>query len=171
MCKLYMNLIIHTDGSCLGNPGVGGYAAILKHDSDEYVVKGGSYEKTTNQRMELTAILKPLKLLAAYENSETYSITVYSDSVYLVKGAREWLNNWSMNGWKNSKKQDVKNMDLWKDMHKLLQLFNKVDFKWVKGHSMQNYLNNRCDEMAKEMSKKALDEKRDFVISDLPKNM
>lgn len=163
-------ITIYTDGSCLNNPGFGGYAAIINHDSGKYIIKGGSYEKTTNQRMELTAILIPLNMLGKHDNPDKYSITVYSDSLYLVKGVNKWMNNWNMNGWKNSKKQDIKNMDLWKNIYQVLLLFNEVHVKWIKGHG-NNSLNNECDEIAREMSQKAVEEKRDFMISDLPKNM
>ena len=163
-------ITIHTDGSCLGNPGFGGYAAIVKHDSNKYIIKGGLYKKTTNQRMELTAIYKPLYLLSSHQESHMYSITVYSDSSYLIKGVNEWMSGWERNGWKNSKKQDVKNMDLWKNIQKVLPLFHDINFKWVKGHG-NNTLNNECDEIAREMAEMAVKEKRDFIISNLPKNL
>lgn len=168
---LHTNLmIIYTDGSCQGNPGSGGYASIVKHNSNKYIIKGGSYAKTTSQRMELTAVYKPIYLLSRHKESYTYSIIVYSDSKYLVNGVNLWLNNWEISGWKTLNKQNVKNTDLWKNIQKILPLFHDINFKWIKGHA-GNKLNNECDGMARDMSQKAMDEKRDFTISDLPKKL
>lgn len=99
-----------------------------------------------------------------------WNYLVIMNSSYLIKGVNEWMSGWERNGWKNSKKQDVKNMDLWKNIQKVLPLFHDINFKWVKGHS-NNTLNNECDEIAREMAEMAVKEKRDFMISNLPKNI
>lgn len=128
---------IYTDGACSGNPGKGGWAAILIYNGVEKEISGG-YPETTNNRMELFAIISGLKAL-----KEACSVTVYSDSAYCVDA---FLHNW-IGGWVKKNWKDVKNVDLWK---LLLRLVNKhkVDFVKVKGHSDNEY-NNRCDALAR----------------------
>lgn len=128
---------IYTDGACSGNPGKGGWAAILIYNGVEKEISGG-YPETTNNRMELFAIISGLKAL-----KEPCAVTVYSDSAYCVEAfAQNWIDGWLKKKWKN-----VKNADLWKT---LLQLTNKhkVDFVKVKGHA-DNENNNRCDALAR----------------------
>ena len=134
-------VVLYTDGACSGNPGAGGYAAILRYRTAERVVSGGEVE-TTNNRMELLAVIKGLEAL-----KESCSVNVYSDSSYVVKAFNEgWIENWQKRGWKTAGSVEVKNQDLWKA---LLYEVNKneVKFIWVKGHD-ENPYNNRCDELA-----------------------
>ena len=132
---------IYTDGACSGNPGVGGYCAILMYNGAEKVVSGYELE-TTNNRMELLAVIKGLESL-----KETCMVNVYSDSQYVVDAfLQNWVFSWQQNGWKTAGKKAVKNPDLWL---RLLELYNvhEVTFIKVKGHS-DNEFNNRCDKIA-----------------------
>ena len=132
---------IYTDGACSGNPGPGGWGAILEFRGIEKEISG-YVPNTTNQRMELTAALKALELL-----KEPCFVQLHSDSAYLIRGFNEnWLGKWEQNGWKNSKKEPVSNEDLRKA---LLEQNRRHKITWikVKGHS-DNPLNNRCDALA-----------------------
>lgn len=138
---------IYTDGACSGNPGNGGYCAILVYNGKEKVVSGFEKE-TTNNRMELLAVINGLKSL-----KEACEVDVYSDSQYVVDAFnKKWIDSWISNGFKNSNKQQVKNVDLWKDLLSLMHL-HKVNFIKVKGHADNEY-NNRCDKIAVEEYKK-----------------
>jgi ribonuclease HI len=132
---------IYTDGACSGNPGKGGWGAILSFEGRERELSG--YEpETTNNRMELTAAIEGLKAL-----KESCEVELFSDSAYLVNGFEEgWLYNWKKNGWKNKSKEEVKNIDLWKELDSLCS-HHKVKWIKVKGHS-DNEKNNRCDKLA-----------------------
>ena len=136
---------IYTDGSCSKNPNCpGGYAAIILND-EKTIVYGHSLN-TTNNRMELAAVIEGLKRL-----DESCSVDIYSDSKYIVNAFNEcWLDNWIKNGWRTSSGSDVKNKDLWRI---LVDITNKhvVRFHWVKGHS-DNDLNNECDNLARSHS-------------------
>ena len=135
-------LAIYTDGACSGNPGPGGWAAVLLYNAHKKEISGGE-EATTNNRMELLAAIRGLEAL-----KEDCVVDVYTDSAYLCNAFnKKWLNTWQVNGWKNSKKQPVENQDLWKQ---LLSLTSKHQITWnkVKGHS-DNVYNNRCDELAR----------------------
>ena len=138
---------IYTDGACSGNPGVGGWAAILSYKGVEREVSGGELE-TTNNRMELLAIINGLKML-----KEKCAVKIYSDSQYAVSAFNEgWLNNWILAGWRTADKKPVKNEDLWKELVNLTCV-HSVEFIKVKGHA-DNVKNNRCDELARgEISK------------------
>jgi ribonuclease HI len=132
---------IYTDGACSGNPGPGGWAAVLLYGEHRKELTGG-HEHTTNQRMELTAAIEALKAL-----KKPCKVLLYSDSAYLVNAFQQkWFDNWLARGWKNSKGKPVENQELWKQ---LLALTDKheVRFIKVKGHA-DNYWNNRCDELA-----------------------
>jgi len=132
---------IYTDGACSGNPGPGGWAAILVASGREKEVSGGE-ESTTNNRMEMTAAIEALKKL-----NKPCAVRVYSDSAYLVNAFLQgWLSSWKMNGWKNSAKQQVSNMDLWLELDRLSMMHTISWFK-VKGHS-DHVFNNRCDALA-----------------------
>lgn len=132
---------IYTDGACSGNPGPGGWAAILKVGPHEKEISG-YHPDTTNNRMELTAAIKALEAL-----NRPCKIKLYSDSAYLVKAFNEkWIDNWQKNGWRNSAKQAISNKDLWQKMLKLASK-HKIEWIWVKGHADNPY-NNRCDELA-----------------------
>ncbi len=134
---------IYTDGACSGNPGAGGFAAILIYNGVEKVVSGGEKE-TTNNKMELMAVISGLNSL-----KEACEVDVYSDSQYVVDAFNKgWVDSWQKNGWRNSSKDDVKNVELWKILLDLTKT-HKVNFIKVKGHSDNEY-NNRCDKIARE---------------------
>ena len=134
---------IYTDGACSGNPGPGGWGCILMYNQHSKESSGGS-EKTTNNRMEITAALEALKLL-----KEPCVVDLYTDSAYLCNALeKKWLETWSSNGWKTASKSNVENQDLWKDLLNLLKLHD-VKFHKVKGHADNEY-NNRCDKLARE---------------------
>ena len=138
---------IYTDGACSGNPGPGGWAAILIYNNIKKEISGGSAQ-TTNNIMEMTAIIEGLKML-----KEKCKVNIYSDSAYVINAFHDnWIDGWIKKGWVNSKKEPVKNKELWEE---LIALNNKHDitFYKVKGHSTDE-LNNRCDELAVAESKK-----------------
>lgn len=147
-------VILYTDGACSGNPGPGGWGAILVYKDKEKVMSGGMKE-TTNNRMEILAVIEGLKCL-----KEPCKVEIYSDSAYVVNTFLQgWLANWIKNDWKTSSNKQVQNIDLWKD---LIALLNKHEVHWnkVKGHA-DNELNNRCDALARgeiDKIKKALTE-------------
>ena len=132
---------IYTDGACSGNPGNGGYAAILIYNGIEKVISG--FEKdTTNNRMELLAVINGLKAL-----KEPCDVDLYSDSQYVVDAFNQgWINTWKNNGFKTSNKKEVKNVDLWTNLLELNDV-HKINFIKVKGHADNEY-NNRCDKIA-----------------------
>ena len=133
---------IFTDGACSGNPGIGGWGAILRYKTQEKELSGSELE-TTNNRMELTAVIMALSALKTSCN-----ISLYTDSQYVMKGITEWLDNWKKNGWKTSnKKQAVKNVDLWQQLDELVQK-HEIRWIWVKGHN-GHAENERCDALAR----------------------
>lgn len=141
------NVTVYTDGACSGNPGNGGYCAILIYNGHEKVVSGFE-ENTTNNRMELKAVIEGLKALR-----EKCTVDLFTDSQYVVNAFNNgWLENWKKNNFKNSSKKEVKNIDLWQDLISLTNIHN-VNFFKVKGHSDNEY-NNRCDIIAVEEYKK-----------------
>jgi ribonuclease HI len=136
------NIYIYTDGCCLGNPGKGGYGAILVYENKEKTI-GQGYRKTTNNRMEMLACIEALKLLKVESEVE-----LCSDSKYIVDGVNKgWAEKWQKNNWMRNKKDKAENIDLWTD---LLKLNSKhiIKWVWVKGHSGHIY-NERCDKIAK----------------------
>ena len=134
------NVTLHTDGACLGNPGPGGWAAILQWGEHESVLSGGLAD-TTNNQMELMAVIMGLEALKRPE-----SITVVSDSRYVLNGIQSWIADWKRNGWKNAKKQPVANQELWQRLDAATQS-HQIDWQWIKGHA-GHPLNERCDELA-----------------------
>lgn len=133
---------IFTDGACSGNPGAGGWGAILRYKDVEKEMSGGEKE-TTNNRMEMTAVINALKAL-----KRPCNITIYTDSKYVLEGVNEWLPNWKRNGWKTSnKKSDVKNVDLWQELDSLLHQ-HEIRWVWVKGHNGHPE-NERVDALAR----------------------
>ena len=136
-----MKYKIYTDGACSGNPGPGGWGAVILDQDDKQKNISGSEKNTTNNRMELLAAIMSLKKIKT--NSE---VVIFTDSTYVKNGITEWMKNWKKNGWKNSSKKPVKNKDLWEKLDKLCEA-NSVSWKWVKGHST-NELNNLADELA-----------------------
>ncbi len=135
-----MKLKIYTDGACSGNPGKGGWAAIIL-DGDRQSNISGSENKTTNNRMELMAPIMALKKVR--KKSE---ITIYTDSKYVKDGITDWIKKWKLNNWKSASKKPVKNKDLWIKLDSSCQR-HKVIWKWVKAHS-GNRMNNLVDELA-----------------------
>ena len=134
------NIDIYTDGACSGNPGKGGWGVYLKIDNEEIQLSGAK-DNTTNNRMELTAVIEALKYLKCKSN-----INLFTDSKYVMQGIEEWIHNWKKNDWKTSKKEPVKNKELWIELDKLVSLHN-IQWKWVKGHS-GDYGNERADYLA-----------------------
>ena len=135
-----MKFKIYTDGACSGNPGKGGWAAIILDGKSQYNISG-SENKTTNNRMELMAPIKALKKIKT--ESE---VIIYTDSRYVKDGITEWIKKWKLNNWKSSNKKPVKNKDLWIKLDNCCQKHD-VSWKWVKAHA-GNKLNNLADELA-----------------------
>ena len=132
---------IYTDGSCLENPGNGGWAAIINNDGNVQKISGCE-KNTTNNRMELMATINALKKIKSDEEIE-----IYTDSKYVKLGITEWINNWIKNDWQTSKRENVKNKDLWLELYNLNQSL-KVKWNWVKAHA-GNPLNEEVDSLAK----------------------
>jgi len=131
---------IYTDGACKGNPGVGGWGAIIMQDEKNIELFGGENE-TTNNRMELMAVIMALK-----EISSNLELTIYTDSTYVQKGISEWIKNWKVNNWRSSSKKLVKNKDLWIELDEAVGS-RKINWEWVKGHA-GNEGNEKADELA-----------------------
>lgn len=135
-------VVIYTDGACSGNPGPGGWGSILMYKGNKKEISGNK-ENTTNNVMELTAVIEGLKLLKF-----PCKVKLYSDSAYVVNAfEQKWIYGWIKKGWVNSSKEPVKNRELWEELYKLTKL-HEVEFIKVKGHSDNEY-NNRCDELAR----------------------
>ena len=138
-----MKYIIYTDGACAGNPGPGGWGAIILDEEENQISLSGKEKSTTNNRMELMAPIMALKKI-----KKSSEITIYTDSTYLKDGITIWINNWKKNGWINSNKKPVKNKDLWVNLNNLTK--KKIIFwKWVKAHS-GNKFNELADKLATE---------------------
>lgn len=134
-------IILYTDGACSGNPGVGGWGAILEYNGIEKEMSGVC-EVTTNNQMELTAVIEGLKAL-----KEPCEVDIFSDSAYVVNAFKEdWITSWQLNNWKNANKKEVKNIDLWQELLDLANV-HKITWHKVKGHA-DNEKNNRCDKLA-----------------------
>ena len=136
-----MKYIIYTDGACSGNPGPGGWGAVIFNQDNNQKNISGKENDTTNNRMELMAPIMSLKKIEP--NSE---ITIYTDSTYVKNGITEWIKRWKKNGWKGANKKPIKNKDLWIKLDNLCKN-KKIIWKWVKGHSNNKY-NNLADELA-----------------------
>lgn len=140
-------ITVYTDGACSGNPGAGGWAAVLFFQDKQKEISG-FLESTTNQRMELTAVIEALKALKV----TGWKVNVYTDSAYIVNAFNQhWIENWQRNGWKNSKKEPVANQELWQMLIEL-KAKNQVSILKVKGHAGEKW-NERCDELAREAIK------------------
>ena len=133
---------IYTDGSCIGNPGKGGWAAIILHDGKKTEIKG-SKNDTTNNQMELLAPIKALK-----EIPKGSKVEIFTDSKYVKSGITEWIHNWKKNGWKTANKKDVSNKELWTELDLLNNEF-EISWNWVKAHS-NDELNNKVDLLARD---------------------
>jgi len=136
-----MKFKIYTDGACSGNPGPGGWGAVIFDKDNNQKNISGNEKNTTNNRMELLAAIMALKKIKSKSD-----VVIYTDSIYVKNGITEWVVNWKKNGWKNSNKKPVKNKDLWIKLDELCKK-NNVSWKWVKGHSTNKY-NNLADELA-----------------------
>ena len=143
-----MEINIYTDGSCMGNPGPGGWAAIVLKDEDKKELFGGE-KLTTNNRMELTAAINALKYCSSEDSNQLSlkQINIYTDSNYVKDGINIWINTWEKNNWKTADKKNVKNVDLWKKLRELTK-FQKIEWHWVKGHS-GDPMNDLADKLAK----------------------
>jgi ribonuclease HI len=136
------HVIIYTDGACKGNPGPGGWGVLMRSGAVEKTLHGGERE-TTNNRMELTAVIEALKAL-----KRPCQVTLYLDSEYVRKGVTEWLAGWKAKGWKTAAKQPVKNVDLWQVLDDLVQgAGHRIEWRWVKGHAGDPG-NERADALA-----------------------
>lgn len=140
-------VILYTDGACSGNPGPGGYGAILIYKGIEKEISGGELN-TTNNKMEIMAVIKGLEYL-----KEPCDVTIYSDSAYVVNTIEKgWIYSWKKNNWIKSDKSKVKNIDLWEKLLELMEIHN-ITFVKVKGHADNEY-NNRCDQLAVQETQK-----------------
>ena len=133
---------LFTDGACKGNPGLGGWGVLI-NNSNNFIELKGTQQQTTNNRMELIAVIEGLKSIKENENIE-----ITTDSMYVKNGINEWINNWKRNGWKTAAKKPVKNKDLWQELDELVQNYS-INWKWVKGHSGHPG-NERADQLANE---------------------
>jgi ribonuclease HI len=133
-------VVIYADGACKGNPGAGGWGALLRFGATEKEIFGGE-PVTTNNRMELRGVIEALRLL-----TRECEVVVYTDSSYVQKGISEWIHGWKRNGWLTSDKKPVKNDDLWRQLDELVSK-HQIEFRWVKGHA-GNEGNERADVLA-----------------------
>tara|TARA_B100000700_G_scaffold193522_1_gene213075 strand:+ start:59 stop:505 length:447 start_codon:yes stop_codon:yes gene_type:complete len=143
-----MEINIYTDGACVGNPGPGGWAAIIIKNNKKKEIFGGE-KLTTNNRMELTAAIKALEYCFEQEKKQLSlkQIKIYTDSIYVKEGITVWIDKWEKNNWKTSEKKNVKNVDLWKKLREIAKS-NSIEWIWVKAHS-DNPLNDQVDNLAK----------------------
>lgn len=141
-------VVIYTDGACSGNPGPGGWGAVLTHDENQSEISGHEAE-TTNNRMELLAAIEGLKAL-----NKPCEVIVVTDSRYVQDGITQWIDSWQRNGWKTAANKPVKNVDLWQDLLKAMEP-HQVTWQWVKGHSGHEF-NERADALARNAIIKAM---------------
>jgi len=137
-------LVIYTDGACSGNPGPGGWGVVMFHGSKQKELKGGDPD-TTNNRMEMQAVIEALKAIKKGWSGKT---VLFSDSTYVLKGLQEWMPGWKKRGWKTAAKKPVKNVDLWQELDELASA-REIDWRWVKGHA-GDFGNERADALAGE---------------------
>ena len=138
-------VVIHTDGACRGNPGPGGWGAVLDTRGHSKTLKGFDPE-TTNNRMELTAVIEALRAL-----KRPCRVELVTDSKYVMQGITQWMDNWKRNGWKTAARKPVKNVDLWQRLDDEVQRHD-IDWRWVKGHS-----GNAGNELADQLANQAID--------------
>jgi len=134
------NIVLYTDGACKGNPGIGGWGAILRYKAHEKVISGAEMQ-TTNNRMELTAVIQGLAAL-----KEPCVVDLYTDSKYVQNGCETWMHRWVKNQWRGSDKALIKNQDLWLQLYNLYNI-HSIKIFWVKGHS-GDLMNDRADALA-----------------------
>ena len=140
------NIEIYTDGACLGNPGPGGWGAILLYKEHRKEISGGEID-STNNRMEMRAVIEALKTL-----KKATEVTIYTDSKYVMDGITKWIFNWKKNGWRTADKKPLKNLELWQELD-LEVAKHKIKWVWVKGHS-GNHFNELVDELARAAAEK-----------------
>ena len=144
------NIELYTDGACKGNPGNGGWGVLIKYPDKDYIQLYGGEWDTTNNRMELLAAIKGMESIAdtleEYSTTKDVTLTIYTDSKYLKDGISFWIRKWAKNNWRTASGQ-VKNKDLWKQILNLQSKFYRVDFYWVKGHSL-SLENDQADSLA-----------------------
>jgi len=138
------NITVYTDGGCTGNPGPGGWAAVLLFDGKELRLSGGD-PSTTNNKMELTAVIKALMHINENSDLQNKSVDIYTDSQYVKNGLTQWIHNWIRNGWKTAAKKPVKNQEYWIALKKEADNL-QLNWNWVKGHSGDEY-NELCDSL------------------------
>ena len=143
-----MQIKIYTDGACIGNPGPGGWAAVILKEGNKNEIFGGE-KLTTNNRMELTATIKALEYCSELDGTQPslQHIKIFTDSQYVKEGITVWIEKWEKNNWKTSDKKNVKNIDLWKKLKELTKS-NQVEWHWIKGHS-EDPMNELADKLAK----------------------
>ena len=144
-----MEIKIYTDGACVGNPGPGGWAAIILSEGKKKKEIFGGEKLTTNNRMELTATIKALEFCVEQEGKQPSlkQIKIYTDSTYVKEGITNWINVWEKNNWKTADKKNVKNVDLWKKLKEQTKS-TQIEWSWIKGHS-KDPMNDLADELAK----------------------
>ncbi len=140
------NVAIYTDGACRGNPGPGGWGVVLRYENCEKTLRGGEMQ-TTNNRMELTAVIEGLRAL-----KEPCKVTITSDSTYVLNGVTQWMENWKKKGWKTNGNKVVRNVDLWKQLDNAVGE-HQLYWQWVRGHS-----GHRDNELADQLANEATDE-------------
>ena len=138
---------IYTDGACRGNPGPGGWGAVLRHGDKEKLLYGGEAQ-TTNNRMELTAVIRALECL----KSNKWRVQITTDSKYVLQGMTEWIETWKSKGWRTASKKPVLNADLWQQLDALVGKFD-IDWHWVRGHS-----GHPENELADQLANRGIDE-------------
>jgi len=141
-------VVIHTDGACSGNPGPGGWGAVLHHGDKEKTLRGGELD-TTNNRMELMGAIQALEAL-----TKPCKVELHTDSQYVMKGISEWIHGWKTRGWLTADRKPVKNDDLWRRLD-AARLRHEVDWRWIKGHAGHEH-NERADELARQGLAEAL---------------
>lgn len=148
-------ITIYTDGSCIPNPGKGGWAYVILYN-DEQIINSGYNENSTNNIMELTAVINALnyvqKNISIQEKNSKIKIILYTDSQYVKNGITEWINKWKINNWKTGNKKKVKNIELWLQLDNFNSIFY-INWNWIHGHASLKY-NELCDTLAKEEIKK-----------------
>ena len=154
MVKSEKSYIIYTDGACSGNPGPGGWGAVILDSENQVQELGGGDFATTNNRMEMTGALEALKFISKINSPEEIKITIYTDSTYLIRGITQWAWGWRKNNWKTSAGNEVSNRDIWEDLTAVLGRLkgSKVSWLYVRGHKGTPG-NERCDEIAVAYSK------------------
>lgn len=146
-----MSITVYADGGCSGNPGPGAWAYVILADSGKNSVSGFE-QLTTNNKMELTAVIRALEFIASKNGWKNEDVILFTDSQYVQKGISEWIGKWIANGWKTSNRKPVKNQELWVHLKDLCDGM-QIEWKWIKGHSGDKY-NEECDSMVKkEMSR------------------